>query len=522
MKKYSQLLIFLILSPGIVFCQTKYPAPDTARFIEKGYVRYRDFGAKGDGQHDDIRAIAATHAFANRNGLAVKADNDASYYIGGTEQTVVIQTDTDFGTANFIIDDRQVENREAFVFMVTSNKESYSVHSVTSLSRDQEKLDITLNEPALITVTDENVKRYKRYGLNQNEGKAQTDIFLVDREGNVDMRAPVVWDFDQISEMTVLPMDQDTLRITGGRFTTIANAAESKYTYYSRNIAIRRSNVIIEGLEHRVTGEGEQGAPYGGFINITGCAFVRVENCILTGRKTYTTIGSAGKPVNMGSYDLQINRSVNVSIIHCRQTNDINDRTYWGIMASNYSKNLVYDHCTLSRFDAHMGVANATIKNSTLGYMGINAIGTGILRVENTSVSARTFINLRSDYGSTWEGEFIISNCVYVPSNGNPDYAVIIGGSNSGMHDFGYPCFMPRKITIDGFRIEDANARAEYRGPAIFANVNPELKDDTYREKFPYILPRKVILKDISIASGNELRISDNDFMFRNVMMEYR
>ncbi len=42
--------------------------------------------------------------------------------------------------------------------------------------------------------------------------------------------------------MTALPMDETTLNITGGRFTTIANKAESKYTYYSRNIEIRRSN----------------------------------------------------------------------------------------------------------------------------------------------------------------------------------------------------------------------------------------------------------------------------------------
>ena len=60
-----------------------------------------------------------------------------------------------------------------------------------------------------------------------------------------------------------------------------------------------------------------------------------------------------------------VNRVLNVSFVNCTQTNDINDRTYWGVMASNYSKNLLYDNCVWSRFDAHMGVANATIRNST-------------------------------------------------------------------------------------------------------------------------------------------------------------
>ena len=61
----------------------------------------------------------------------------------------------------------------------------------------------------------------------------------------------------------------------------------------------------------------------------------------------------------------------------------------------------------LSRFDAHMGVCNATIKNSTLGHQGINAIGKGLLKIENCKIQGRTMVNLRSDYGSTWEGEII-------------------------------------------------------------------------------------------------------------------
>jgi hypothetical protein len=201
------------------------------------------------------------------------------------------------------------------------------------------------------------------------------------------MNAPIIWNFDQITDITALPIDETTLTITGGRFNTIANSAESKYTYYSRGIAIRRSNVLVDGLEHRVTGEGDQGAPYGGFINIGECAFVTVQNTILTGRKTYRTIGSAGVPVSMGSYDLSVNRALNVSFINCSQTNDINDSQYWGIMGSNYCKNLVLDNCIFSRFDAHMGVANATIRNSTLGHMGINAIGTGTFTVENSTIS---------------------------------------------------------------------------------------------------------------------------------------
>jgi hypothetical protein len=493
---------------------------DVLKFEANGLVRYSDFGARGDGKTDDIDAITATHAFANQHGLLVKADEGATYYIGGKERTAVIQTDTDFGTAEFIIDDTDVENRNASVFMVSSSLQPFTLEGVSSLKRNQEKIDVSLPGNCLATVTNSHVRRYIRFGLNQNNGSPQTDIFLVDKDGNVDMDAPIIWDFDQITEITALPMDETTLTIIGGRFTTIANKAESKYTYYSRNIAIRRSNVLVDGLEHRVTGEGDHGAPYGGFINIRDCSYVTVRNTILTGHKTYSTIGSAGKPVSMGSYDISVNRALHVSFVDCSQTNDINDHRYWGIMGSNYCKNLLYDNCNFSRFDAHMGVANATIRNSTLGHMGINAIGCGVLTVENTTIRGRSLINLRSDYGSTWQGEFLVRNCVFVPAGGRSTRASLINGSNSEQHDFGYTCYMPERITIENLHIDDSNHPEDYQGPAIFADFNPQMTDDSYQEMFPYVRTREVILRNVTTASGKDLRLSDNQFMFKDVKVD--
>lgn len=490
---------------------------DLKKFKAKGMVSYSSFGAKGDGKTDDIDAIAATHAVANQEGLSVKADENATYYISGKDRPAVIQTDTDFGNASFIIDDTEVENRNSPVFLVSSKLEAFNLKGVTNLKKNQEKINISLPQTCLVTVTNAEVKRYIRFGPNQNSGSPQTDIFIVDKEGNVDMDAPIIWDFDQITTITALPLDETTLNIRGGKFTTIANRAESKYTYYSRGFAIRRSNVLVDGLEHRVTGEGDQGAPYGGFLNINECAYVTVQNTVLTGRKTYQTIGAAGVPVSMGSYDISLGRALNVSFVNGTQTNDINDNTYWGLMGSNYCKNLVLDNCVFSRFDAHMGVANATIRNSTLGHQGINAIGSGTFTVENSTINGRSLINLRSDYGSTWQGEIIIRNCKFVPAGGRPVSASLIGGSNSGQHDFGYTSYMPERITIETLHIDDSNHPEDYNGPAIFANFNPKMTDDTYVEQFPYIRTKEVVLKNVTTGSGKPLRLSDNPFMFKDV-----
>jgi hypothetical protein len=493
---------------------------DIVTFKSDGLVRYRDFGARGNGKTDDIDAIAATHAFANQHGLMVKADDGATYYIGGKERTAIIQTDTDFGSATFIIDDTDVQNRQAAIFSVSSNLKSFKLKSIDRLSRNQEKIDISLLGTCLIRVANSDIKHYIRFGLNPTKGSSQSDIFMVDKNGHVDMDAPIVWDFNKITSITALPIDEKILNITGGRFRTVANKEVSKYNYYSRNISIKRSNVLIDGLEHRVTGEGDHGAPYGGFITISNCANVTVRNTILTGHKTYRTIGRAGKPVSMGTYDISVSNAINVSFLNCSQTNDINDRTYWGIMGSNYSKNLLFDNCTFSRFDAHKGVANATIRNSTLGHMGINAIGSGTFTVENSTIRGRSLINLRSDYGSTWRGEFIIRNCIFIPSGGKSTSASLISGSYSGQHDFGYMCFMPERIIIENLKIEDANHPEDYLGPAIFTNFNRQMRDDSYQEKFPNVRTKEVILRNVTISSGKVLRISDNPFMFKDVKVD--
>jgi hypothetical protein len=131
---------------------------DILKFKELRIVRYSDFGARGDGKADDIDAIAAAHAFANKHGLLVKADEGATYYIGGKERTAIIRTDTDFGTAAFIIDDTEVLNRNASVFFVSSSLQSFKLEGISSLKRDLEKIDVSLPGTCLITVTNSYVK----------------------------------------------------------------------------------------------------------------------------------------------------------------------------------------------------------------------------------------------------------------------------------------------------------------------------------------------------------------------------
>ena len=482
-------------------------------------VRYSQFGAVGDGKTDDFDAIVKAHEAANAAGKSVQADPQAVYYIGGGNKTAVVQTDTDWGDAKFIIDDTKVENRNRAVFDVTSRLPVARIKFVKSLKKDQTKIDFGGELPgkSLISVTDKNTLRFIRYGLNQNNGTAQTDVFLVDKDGTVDMTTPIIWDFDTITSLEAYPVDEQTLTLSGGHFTTIANQEESRYAYYSRGIRITRSNVVVDALKHDVTGELDSGAPYGGFITVSLCANVTVQNCTLTGHKIYRTMGRGGGIVSMGTYDISVNRAINTTFRNCRQFNDINDNSRWGIFGSNFCKNILFDNVEFSRFDAHMGVASATIRNSKLGHQGINLIGTGTFLIENSTASGGAFINLRGDYGSFFDGDIVIRNCRFVPRNGAKSEAVIVGGSYSGQHDFGYVCRMPHKITIDGLDIQDVNVPNNYQGPKIFGNFNSKNTSEQYVETYPYVITEEVEICNLKTQSGKPYSVSFNPYMFRNV-----
>ena len=43
-----------------------------------------------------------------------------------------------------------------------------------------------------------------------------------------------------------------------------------------------------------------------------------------------------------------------------------------------------------------------------------------------------------------------------------------------------------------------------------------------YTEKFPYAITKEVTLKNVTTASRKSVRISDNQFMFRNVKVNVR
>jgi hypothetical protein len=504
--KLNTMLVFVavvgLLAAGAINAQTATICTQEKTAVhpaEEGDVTYEAFGAVGDGVTDDLPAIRDAHAHANLHGLRVRSNPTATYHLGRRAITVVIATDTDWSTSRFIIDDsHEVENHQLPLFDVRSLLEPVPL-KIERLARDQDRLEVKPPVDCLVFVENRNRKIFIRRGLNRNDGTAQREVFILRRDGSIE--GLINWDYDTITNIQARPLDPEPLVVRGGIFTNIANrmVQDVGYNYWNRNLRISRSNTEIDGVTHRVTGETDVGHPYSGFLTVQKCANVTLRNCSIDSRKTYQAIGRAGKPVSMGSYGYNASLVVNFRMSNCTMEN-INDSSRWGVIGSNFMKNILLEDCVLSRMDVHQGVSgNYIIRRTTLGHQGLNAIGRGHLIVENSTLYGPYLISFREDYGSTWEGDVLIRNSRWIPNAGAVASPVMFWLGNDGQHDFGYPCFMPRDIRIDGLFVDDSNHPGDYQGLTFFKDPIGPSRD---QRPFPYALTKELTVRGLKTASG--------------------
>ena len=474
------------------------------------YVRYSEFGAVCDGFTNDLPSIIATHKYANEYGMRVEADVNAIYYIGFVAEEAIVKTDTNWRNARFFIDDRNVtlSQKNYWIFKITSDTPTYTIPVPTGLAPKigDTNIGLTFESDVMLTITNSGERVFIRYGSNANDGNAKHEVLLVDKDGNIDESTPLIFDYRGLTEITVHSVTDKPITVQGGDFTTYSNQQFStESNYYSRGISVQRSNTTLYNIIHRIEKEPESEnalRPYMGFYNVTGTYNVTIDSCAVTGH------------ASNGTYDIVSNGSSHVSWKRCTQLNDINDTKYWGVMASNYSKNLTWENCVMSRFDAHCGVHNVVIRNCEIGEV-INLVGTGTALIENTTRSGKAnayFIRLREDYGSTWNGKIIIKNCNFtVPNSASSAYAI---RADWNEHYFGYDCHLP-DIEIDGLLVSRVDG-SEYTGKFyIIKNPKTDYSGDIRENATnPLRAPSSISLKnvrydDILEGVNNDVLLTD-------------
>lgn len=482
----------------------------------KNYVTYEEFGAKGDGVTEDFAAIYAAHEYANANNLPVITDDGKTYYIhdtviDGEVKTVKIRTDVNWGSSKFIVDDSDIDFYEPLrrgtknLFKVVSDYEeeiitdSEILEKFRGVGEGTKKFDFAPGYPALLVIYNENHRVYLRSGARYvGQGSPQHEVFLVDKDGNIDESTPFMFNYEEVTKVTVIRADVTPITVKGGIFTTrvprfeVAEGESAKVIgAYSRNILVNRSYTTVEGVEHYVVGEPTieewkenkyHGVHYAAFYYASFANEVTFKNCIITGRFSY----------HHSTYEFQASHVNKIRLFGCIQSNfTIKDyegntvysmalspvtqsATYWGIGGSNFCKNMEYVDCKLSRFDAHQGLYNGKIINSSVNFMEI--IGKGELifdRLNWCSASNggpyNSFAYLRSDYGSTWDGTITYKDCTF---NLSPGDARIFYHAYANWN-YGYQCYFPNLI-IDNPTVNGLTEGAKIRLVTADKNVGKE------------------------------------------------
>lgn len=487
-----------------------YPYTEAAladKVAAQGFISYDDFGAYRDGVRDDYNAMRNAHRYANAHGCEVRAAANETnararaYHIFRLYDATYNEayTSVDWQGATFVVHDELVDFcATRFAPLLVLRPGSFrSVTSGATRSLVPTYKDIvTLNNPGWTgigttttnlstqlasTLSELNAKGYSRYyvmlynsatkhyirfGSNANSGSSQWDGFIIDKDGKLEDGQCVQWDFSGVNQAVITPIPAAQSHVRNATFvcnpvqskTEVPRSRSNKEGYYLRNLQIRDcANVEVAGIAQTVgTAEtnydnDELSGSYYGFFNIRNCADVTMRNCSAWARK-YEVEGRS-------TYGIVANYVVNISHNNVNNSNSWEqqlDGRRWGLTGNNHCKNISFTNCTLNRIDAHEGYYNMTATGCKLGSWGFRLIGKGPLTISNCEVHSSSFIMLRYDYGSTWDGACTITNCRHYTRDGGSQGLFNISPqfeSDNSVHDFGYPLRFP-ELTVNGLTVD--------------------------------------------------------------------
>ncbi|MCR5460096.1 MAG: hypothetical protein K6F51_09390 [Acetatifactor sp.] len=416
-------------------------------------------------------------------------------------------------------------------------------------------------EDALYVLETSSVKRWGRNGSGTASSslRDQEEVVIVRTTGEIDPSTRLQWDWKEISSIKKYPIDQTTLTVTGGKFITEVNYLNAK-SYVRRGITVQRSNTQLVGVQHYLAGEDKMftdasayvdsdthetkyharlGAPYHGFFRVNYCAYVTLKDCIFSNHLRVYSYGSDEN--STAPYDFYAEYAAVITLDHCICAADQDDPTgpadktgimddsRWGTMGSNFCKELIVQNgCRLNRVDAHMGTYNVTVKDSTIGYLGIDVIGFGEMNLERVTSYGDFFVNLRRDFGSYWNGDVNITDCTWkVPAKKYSPMLIFTNYQPNPKTSFGYDvieedgvkyyCTMPTNVNVNGLTIDASrvtdNAFTGTSGVQIFScpimNLQAVVNDRYFKNpavyKYPLRITKKVSVRNLKILMNPAL-----------------
>lgn len=530
-------------------CKITVSKPTTAAEVcnyvkvnEIGKVTYKQFqevvnikNVKGDNT-DDYYSIKAAHECANQLGVPVEAEKNGEYNIYKEKtdnSSILVRTSTNLNGATIYIHDEtgilgtkdakdNAKDREAIYAIKTgTGTNGKTIKTLTdpnfTVTTSTKKINAFAGYgDALVRIINSEKKHFIRKSVkNNDDGYDEQEILLVDDNGNI--QNDILWDYDKITKAYIVDRNDETITFENGNFVTIADTSTTATTasaYAFRGIHVNRSNSEVKNINHTVVNSNKEEITtiyytYYGFLYVQYVDNVKIEDCNL-----YALHTEHDQPDS--TYDYIIEHATNITSTRVKIPQDQLTGNQWGVIATNYVKDIVFEDCRLNRIDSHRGVNNLTITNCEIGNKGLSLIGSGKLIITGTSVTeANQFVWLRGDYGSTWDGTIEIKNSTFNPPSNWEKILITMRATfdsdSSMLHHFGYDIVLP-DVNITNLQINSSASQVYIYNNTDTGILNGNLSkvsnyianNYTYANNstFKYTIPKSIKYSGIKTNSG--------------------
>lgn len=421
-----------------------------AHLIPTGFVNYRQFGAKLDGDiarvTTETTAIKNAHTYANAKELPVKQNNG----LITLNNTVTVQTDTDLTGCSILI---KSYSKDKTLYNITSKKPVISVAGYTQSELAMGATQIpslsSYKHHMITIVSDQLLSERNDAGIVTPTYRK--DSFFLTRDGAF-ISGKLIQDFTTGAlTITARPYEEKRLVFKGPKIVWDFQNASSTCTVISLERGNTELNDMFLDIPNVIDYDDAGSSGYKGQVfNVQNAYKVKVSNIVAEN----VTEGSA-----KSGYIMNMNNVLDVTFERLTWLNG------WGVTGTNNVKDWKVFDSQINRIDAHTGTGDLYCRNvEFVGGWGVFlGYGDGTVTLDDCTsdflnIDGRQFdsvVFLGVSYGVIYRGNVVIRNHTIKSKTNRSKNLLTCDFSGTGIdyklaYDLKLPNLIAKDIYIEG------------------------------------------------------------------------